>query len=124
MLPLVHRKMLSSLFIDLIGNFHKKHILVGGHRGHLSETRENTIPNFTGLLNSGIEYIKIDIQLTRDDEAVIFHDRESSSATNSQKPIPMQCGVSADDPVPEESCRRRMRRRFRQLPRSASVPAQ
>lgn len=55
--------------------------MVGGHRGHLSETRENTISNFTGLLNSGIEYIKIDIQLTRDDEAVIFHDRELSKKT-------------------------------------------
>lgn len=55
--------------------------MVDGHRGHLPETRENTIPNFTGLMNSGIEYIKIDIQLTRDDEAVIFHDRELSKKT-------------------------------------------
>lgn len=57
-------------------------LLIGGHRGHLSATRENTIANFKELLFSGIEYIEIDVQLSRDDEAVIFHDSELSHQTS------------------------------------------
>jgi len=51
-----------------------KRLSVGGHRGHLSEIRENTIANFEKVLGSGVDYIEIDVQLTRDDQAVIYHD--------------------------------------------------
>jgi len=51
-----------------------KGLLIGGHRGHLSEIRENTIANFEKVLHSGVAYIEIDVQLTRDDQAVIYHD--------------------------------------------------
>ena len=69
-------------FIDLICQSHKnKQVLIGGHRGHLSDIRENTVENFEALARSEIRYIEIDIQLTRDNEAVIFHDRELSEKT-------------------------------------------
>lgn len=51
-----------------------KRLMIGGHRGHLSEIRENTIANFEQVLGKGVDYIEIDVQLTRDDQAVIYHD--------------------------------------------------
>lgn len=60
-------------FIETICNSNR--LLLGGHRGHLSDVRENTIANFDQILPLGVDYIEIDIQLTRDDQAVIFHDR-------------------------------------------------
>lgn len=47
---------------------------IGGHRGHASATRENTTANFAEVLGMGVDYIEIDVQLTRDWQAVIFHD--------------------------------------------------
>lgn len=49
-------------------------LLVGGHRGHLSQVRENTIPNFEEVCGRGIAHIEIDVQLTGDDQVVIYHD--------------------------------------------------
>lgn len=51
-----------------------KRLMIGGHRGHLSDVRENTIANFEQVLGKGVPYIEIDVQLTRDDQAVIYHD--------------------------------------------------
>lgn len=51
-----------------------KRLMIGGHRGHLSDVRENTIANFEQILGMGVPYIEIDVQLTRDDQAVIYHD--------------------------------------------------
>lgn len=51
-----------------------KRLLIGGHRGHLSEVRENTLENFSQILGHGIDYIEIDVQLAADDQAVIYHD--------------------------------------------------
>lgn len=50
------------------------HLWIGGHRGHASATRENTTANFAEVLGMGVDYIEIDVQLTRDRQAVIFHD--------------------------------------------------
>ena len=47
---------------------------IGGHRGHTSAARENTTANFAEVLGMGVDYIEIDVQLTRDHQAVIFHD--------------------------------------------------
>ena len=53
----------------------KNHRLwIGGHRGHASATHENTTANFAEVLGMGVDYIEIDVQLTRDRQAVIFHD--------------------------------------------------
>ncbi len=54
---------------------------IGGHRGHASATRENTIANFAEVLPMGADYIEIDVQLTRDHQAMIFHDMELADRT-------------------------------------------
>lgn len=59
-----------------------KRLMVGGHRGHASQVRENTIANFEQLLPvTEIRYIEIDVQLTLDGAAVIYHDAELSRRT-------------------------------------------
>lgn len=69
-------------FVEKINAAHGKRVLVGGHRGHLSDTtRENTIPNFEEAKAMGVDYIEIDVQLTKDGQAVIFHDFELSDRT-------------------------------------------
>ena len=54
---------------------------IGGHRGHASATRENTTANFAEVLGMGVDYIEIDVQLTRDRQAVIFHDMAREERT-------------------------------------------
>ena len=57
------------------------HLIVGGHRGHQSDVRENTIENFRQLDESRIPYIEIDVQRTLDGELVIFHDAALEKTT-------------------------------------------
>ena len=59
-----------------------KRLLVGGHRGHKCEIRENTISNFEALPLGKIPYIEIDVQLTKDGHAVIYHDHDLSMKTH------------------------------------------
>lgn len=58
-----------------------KRPVIGGHRGHQSDIRENTIQNFRQLLGMGIPYVEIDVQLTQDNQLVIFHDEYLEAAT-------------------------------------------
>ena len=61
-------------FIDYIRSCVGRGILVGGHRGHKSEIRENTIDNFAQI-EGRVAYIEVDVQLTMDKKAVLFHDK-------------------------------------------------
>lgn len=54
---------------------------IGGHRGHVSAVRENTTANFAEVLGMGVDYIEIDVQLSKDGQAVIFHDMQLSDRT-------------------------------------------
>lgn len=67
--------------MDLLKESYGKKIIVGGHRGHKSNIRENTISNFSQLEGKKIPYIEIDVQLTRDSCAVIYHDVDLSLQT-------------------------------------------
>jgi len=69
-------------FFDHILKAKNRRLLIGGHRGHQSQTRENTIANFAELSGSGVDYIEIDIQLSKDEQAVIYHDKELSEKTS------------------------------------------
>ena len=69
-------------FLEQLRADHGKKLMIGGHRGHLSEIRENTIENYKQVLGSGISHIEIDIQLTKDNVAVIYHDYELSDRTS------------------------------------------
>lgn len=57
-------------------------LVLGGHRGHRSDVRENTIANFEQVKDLGISYIEIDVQLTKDEQAVIYHDFDLSLKTS------------------------------------------
>lgn len=67
--------------MELLRNPQTNRPVIGGHRGHQSDVRENTIQNFRQLLGCGIPYVEIDVQLTRDDQLVIFHDEYLETTT-------------------------------------------
>ncbi len=67
--------------INKIKEAYGKRLLVGGHRGHKCEVRENTISNFETLSLGNIPYVEIDVQLTKDGKAVIYHDHDLSMKT-------------------------------------------
>lgn len=69
-------------------------LVVGGHRGHQSDVRENTIENFRQLNGLHVPYIEIDVQMTADWQIVIFHDAELEKTT------PLQ-GTVHDFPLKE-----------------------
>ena len=60
----------------------ERKLVIGGHRGHKSEIRENTIANFEQIKKMDISYIEIDVQLTKDEQAVIYHDFDLSLKTS------------------------------------------
>lgn len=68
-------------FLETIRASQDKRLMIGGHRGHLSAIRENTLPNFAEVQHYGIPYIEIDVQLSKDHEAVIFHDSDLALRT-------------------------------------------
>ena len=68
-------------FLEMIRASQGKRLLIGGHRGHLSDIRENTLPNFDEVQRHGIPYIEIDVQLSKDNEAVVFHDSDLALRT-------------------------------------------
>ncbi|MDE6202594.1 MAG: phosphatase PAP2 family protein, partial [Lachnospiraceae bacterium] len=51
------------------------------HRGYSSEFPENTLAAFEGALDIGVDYIELDVQLTKDGQAVIFHDDDLKRIT-------------------------------------------
>lgn len=67
--------------MDMIRAVPGNGLLIGGHRGHLSHIRENTIANFEEVYARGVPYIEIDVQLSADGVPVIFHDRDLSLRT-------------------------------------------
>ena len=44
------------------------------HRGYSSVFPENTLASFAGALDIGVDYIELDVQLSKDGEVVILHD--------------------------------------------------
>lgn len=54
------------------------------HRGYSSVFPENTIAAFTGALDIGIDYIELDVQLTKDGQVVVFHDDNLGRITGAE----------------------------------------
>lgn len=52
-----------------------------GHRGYAGAYPENTISSFRGAIEMGVDYIELDVQLTRDGEVVVFHDNDLGRIT-------------------------------------------
>ena len=49
-------------------------VQISAHRGWPKVAPENTMPAFEAALESGADYIELDVQLTKDGELVVFHD--------------------------------------------------
>ena len=50
--------------------------LAFSHRGGALENKENTIEAFQKSIEIGYQYIETDVQCTKDDKLIIFHDNE------------------------------------------------
>ncbi len=46
------------------------------HRGYTACFPENTLPAIQAAIDAGAQFIEIDIQLTKDQQVVVFHDRD------------------------------------------------
>ncbi len=46
-----------------------------GHRGYPAAYPENTLASVEAALRAGAEYLEVDVQLSRDGQPVLFHDR-------------------------------------------------
>jgi len=49
--------------------------IIMGHRGSPTIITENTAPSFEMALEQGVEGLELDIQLTKDNQIVVFHDK-------------------------------------------------
>ncbi|MCX6105825.1 MAG: glycerophosphodiester phosphodiesterase family protein [Proteobacteria bacterium] len=57
----------------------RQNIDVQGHRGSRASHPENTLPAFAHALESGVDTLELDLQLTKDNHLVVAHDRHVSS---------------------------------------------
>jgi len=57
-------------------------MLVIGHRGAAGYAPENTLRSFSRAIELGVDYVEADLQLTRDGEIVVFHDKLLDRVTN------------------------------------------
>lgn len=55
---------------------------IAGHRGDRSSAPENTIPALQAALDSGMEFVELDLQKTLDGEPVVIHDESLERTTN------------------------------------------
>ena len=57
------------------------------HRGAKTYAPENTIDAFQRALNYGVNWMELDVQMTRDNELIIFHDYDAERVAGSKKCI-------------------------------------
>ncbi|MBQ6213158.1 MAG: hypothetical protein IJJ57_09765, partial [Ruminococcus sp.] len=57
---------------------------ITAHRGASKAAPENTLPAFEAAIESGADYIELDVQLTSDGELVVFHDEKLDRTTDGQ----------------------------------------
>ena len=60
---------------------------VTAHRGASKVAPENTIPAFEAAIESGADYIELDVQLTKDGELVVMHDDDIKRTTDGEGPL-------------------------------------
>lgn len=62
----------------------EKMMAVIAHRGYSSLFPENTLASFAGAIDIGVDYIELDVQLTKDGQAVVFHDDDLKRITGAE----------------------------------------
>lgn len=55
---------------------------ITAHRGYSSAAPENTLYAFQAAIDSGADFIELDVQLTKDEQLVVFHDENIDRVTN------------------------------------------
>lgn len=58
--------------------------MVVAHRGYSSVFPENTLAAFAGALDIGVDYIELDVQMTKDGQIVVFHDDDLKRITGAE----------------------------------------
>lgn len=53
-----------------------------GHRGACAYAPENTLTSFHAAADMGAEWVELDVKLSRDGEAIVFHDETLERTTN------------------------------------------
>jgi glycerophosphoryl diester phosphodiesterase len=61
--------------------------VIFAHRGASAYAPENTLPAFQLAVEMGVSAIELDVQLTADQEVVVFHDQDLDRITNGSGPI-------------------------------------
>lgn len=57
------------------------HTKIYGHRGSMGTMPENTLLSFLHALESGVDGIELDVQLTSDGHLVVIHDEKIDRTT-------------------------------------------
>jgi glycerophosphoryl diester phosphodiesterase len=70
------------VFIRLSTKVEKHSPLKIGHRGAAGYCPENTFASFKKALDLGVDYLEIDVQMTKDGELVVIHDTTVNRTTN------------------------------------------
>lgn len=61
--------------------------LIAGHRGDRANAPENTLPALQSALESSMEFVETDVQLTSDGVPVLIHDTTLDRTTNGTGPV-------------------------------------
>jgi glycerophosphoryl diester phosphodiesterase len=59
-----------------------RRLRIGGHRGAAAIAPENTIAGFVLAADGGADYLELDVRLSQDDVAIVFHDGELGRTTD------------------------------------------
>lgn len=54
----------------------EKKVQIIGHRGYSSVFPENTLASFAGAIDIGVDYVELDVQMSKDGQAVVCHDKD------------------------------------------------
>ncbi len=79
-----------------VRDYIKKDIIIA-HRGSTYWTPEETEPAYRWARNIGADYLELDIQLTKDNELVAFHDDDLKRTTNIKKIFPNRINATIND---------------------------
>jgi glycerophosphoryl diester phosphodiesterase len=58
-----------------------------GHRGAAAAAPENTLAGIRKARELGVTWIEFDVKLTKDDQAILFHDERLERTTNGRGPV-------------------------------------
>lgn len=72
---------------DIDYKIHNNNIKVAAHRGDIEQSPENTLPAIESSINKGADYVEVDIQRTKDDKIVLFHDKSLFRLTGVNKRV-------------------------------------